>query len=238
MAADCAADIPPGPVLLQRPRRRCCCSWVTRPEAVEIPFPDGTRHGFALRYCEVKSGQAWASVVKDAGDDPDVTNGAEIVARARFLSEGEIRVDSVRLEQIEIFLLGGAGVGRVTKPGLPVARGTGDQPGAAPDDPGRGSGGLGQRSGQERPGGARFPSPGARNWRRKLSISRLGIVGGLSILGTTGIVRPVSAKAWTDTIEASMQVARRQVSPRWSCPPAGPRKRGCRACSACRRRPM
>jgi cobalt-precorrin-5B (C1)-methyltransferase len=60
----------------------------SRPERVEIPFPDGSRHAFAVHRCEAKPGQAWASVLKDAGDDPDVTNGAEIKASVSFLPRG------------------------------------------------------------------------------------------------------------------------------------------------------
>ena len=59
-----------------------------RSVTVEIPFPDGSRHGFAVHQSKILSGQAWASVLKDAGDDPDVTNGAEIMASACFLPEG------------------------------------------------------------------------------------------------------------------------------------------------------
>ena len=90
----------------------------SRPESVEIPFPEGSRHCFAVHQFEAKSGHAWASVLKDAGDDPDVTNAAEIVADARFLATDETPADCVRLEQTTIFLCGGAGGGRGTKRGV------------------------------------------------------------------------------------------------------------------------
>lgn len=166
------------------------------PGRVEIPFPDGSRHGFALcRY-----GAGLASVVKDAGDDPDVTNGAEIGAEARWLGEAG---------EEQIVLVNGPGVGVVTKPGLPVAVG---EPAINP---------VPQRMIREAVAEA-LAEGGRRNAAIELRIfvrdgeilaektlnRRLGVLGGLSILGTTGIVRPVSAKAWTDTIEASMQVAR------------------------------
>ena len=216
-----------------------------RPEKVEIPFPDGSRHGFAVHQSEVQSGQAWASVLKDAGDDPDVTNGAEIVASVRFLPEGaacksslppgggglgrggnsdepgrlqvhpppsplpsrEGELICVRLEQTIIFLCGGAGVGRVTKRGLSV------KPGEPAINPvprrmilasvleafGTKAGKIVQ---------VVISVPRGEELAEKTLNKRLGIVGGLSILGTTGIVHPVSAEAWTATIEASLSVAK------------------------------
>jgi len=216
-----------------------------RPESVEIPFPDGSRHGFVVHRCEVKSGQAWASVIKDAGDDPDVTNGAELMASASFLPEEgacksslppgggglgrggtsdepgrlpfhpppsplpsrEGELICVRLEQTNIFLCGGAGVGRVTKPGLAV------KPGEPAINPvprrmilAAVLEGLGKEMGK--PLQIVISVPRGEELAEKTLNYRLGIVGGLSILGTTGIVRPVSAEAWTATIEASLSVAK------------------------------
>ena len=216
-----------------------------RSERVEIPFPDGSRHGFAVHQCEVKSGQAWASVIKDAGDDPDVTNGAEIVASVRFLPEGASWQNSlppgggglgrggnnddpgrvqlhpppsplpsregellcVRLEQTKIFLCGGTGVGRVTKPGLAV------KPGEPAINPvprrmilAAVLEALGTVEGKSLQ--VVISVPRGEELAEKTLNNRLGIVGGLSILGTTGIVHPVSAEAWTATIEASLSVAK------------------------------
>jgi cobalt-precorrin-5B (C1)-methyltransferase len=96
-------------------------------EAVDIPFPDGSRHRFELcRVRRLEEGHAMASVVKDAGDDPDVTNGAEIGAEVRW-------IDTPRDEPI--ILVNGPGVGRVTKPGL----GTGHQSRSPENDPPCGS---------------------------------------------------------------------------------------------------
>ena len=172
-----------------------------QPETVEIPFPDGSRHRFALcRYGGTAAGGAVASVVKDAGDDPDVTNGAEIGAEVRWLASGPDE---------RLVLLNGPGVGLVTKPGLAVEVG---QPAINPvprqmiraavaealKEAGQADAALEVRI---------FVRDGEVLAEKTLN-RRLGVIGGLSILGTTGIVRPVSAKAWTDTIEASMQVAR------------------------------
>ena len=166
------------------------------PGRVEIPFPDGSRHSFEL----CRFGTGLATVVKDAGDDPDVTNGAEIGAEARWLNEPGCE---------PVVLGNGPGVGVVTKPGLPVAVG---EPAINPV-PRRMiraavaealvEGGTGERRVEVRI----FVRDGGVLAEKTLN-RRLGVVGGLSILGTTGIVRPVSAKAWTDTIEASLRVAR------------------------------
>jgi len=182
---------------------------------VEIPFPDGTRHSFRLHTCRpVAHGPAGdivsarASVIKDAGDDPDVTNGAEIIVEARFLSrtgEGDETV----------VLRAGDGVGTVTRPGLPVP------PGRPAINPGPVR--MIRAAVQEVLDNC-SPSPATADQGGTVEITisvkdgellaektlnrRLGIRGGISILGTTGIVQPVSAKAWTDTIDASMNVAR------------------------------
>ncbi len=166
------------------------------PGRVEIPFPDGSRHSFEL----CRFGTGLATVVKDAGDDPDVTNGAEIGAEARWLNEPGCE---------PVVLGNGPGVGVVTKPGLPVAVG---EPAINPV-PRRMiraavaealvEGGTGEGRVEVRI----FVRDGEALAKKTLN-RRLGVVGGLSILGTTGIVRPVSARAWTDTIEASLRVAR------------------------------
>ncbi len=173
------------------------------PDRVEIPFPDGSRHGFRLHACTRQGGAVTASVIKDAGDDPDVTNGAEIQATVRILENtGEVRDN--------ILLSGGNGVGTVTKPGLPVKVG---EPAINPVPRAMIQAAVNEavrECGAER--GIRFEVVISVRDGQILAEStlnkRLGIVGGLSILGTTGIVRPISSKAWTDTIEVSMKVAR------------------------------
>jgi len=84
---------------------------------VSIPFPDHSRVSFAMHCCRLQDGRALASVIKDAGDDPDVTNGAEIIAEVVLLpAAGKVPEESLIIQ-------GGAGVGMVTKPGLPVSIG-------------------------------------------------------------------------------------------------------------------
>ncbi len=172
-----------------------------RIEAVEIPFPDGSRVRFRVQDsgCRVEGANsvAWASIIKDAGDDPDVTNGAEIVATVRSADTREITIQ------------GGKGVGMVTKPGLAVAVGG---PAINPV-PRKMILTAVQEAIQERTAQNPFLEvsisvPAGEELAKKTLNSRLGIVGGISILGTTGIVRPVSTEAYTATITASMDVAK------------------------------
>ncbi|MBV5316397.1 MAG: cobalt-precorrin-5B (C(1))-methyltransferase [Desulfobulbaceae bacterium] len=171
------------------------------PGSIEIPFPDGSRHSFALCRFGGNSPQlAMATVVKDAGDDPDVTNGAEIGAEVRWVaaSTGE-----------RIVLVNGPGVGVVTKPGLPVAVG---EPAInpVPRQMIRAAVAEALAAGELNDAALEvkiFVRDGEVLAKKTLN-QRLGVIGGISILGTTGIVKPVSAQAWTDTIEASMRVAR------------------------------
>ncbi len=166
-----------------------------RPDRVRITLPRGERPVFAV--ADLREGLGWAEagVIKDAGDDPDVTHGALIRVRAEPSAGG-------------VVFAAGEGVGTVTKPGLPVPvgepainpvprqmmRGTVEEMAAR----------LGQvpdvRVTISVPEGAALA---VRTWN-----PRLGIVGGLSILGTTGIVRPFSCAAWIASIHRGVDVAR------------------------------
>ncbi len=176
---------------------------------VEIPFPDGSRHAFRIEraWHEEAGGAACASVIKDAGDDPDVTHGVEIVARVVFSGAGSGEEALPR-----VVIRGGEGVGVVTRPGLALAVG---EPAINPvprrivveavmealaDGPVPFDNSAGLEVTISVPRGAALA--------KKTLNSRLGIVGGISILGTSGIVRPLSSEAWTATITASMSVAR------------------------------
>jgi len=183
------------------------------PLTVNIPFPaGGDRHCFnVIGVTRFLTGggitKYRAAIIKDAGDDPDVTNGAEI--RATIWETDAIGPEMVPLPSSRIILAAGAGVGRVSKPGLAVAVG---EPAinpvprqmiqAALQEAGIGVGNTGQKLIVE------ITIPDGEKLAEKTLNHRLGIVGGLSILGTTGIVRPISAGAWTATITASMSVAR------------------------------
>lgn len=192
------------------------------PEVVEIPFPDGSRHCFTVQRAGITasgsdsregSGCCRASVIKDAGDDPDVTNRAEIAAEVSLLPEASLRegpdstLVSLPGRGDRILLEGGEGVGRITKPGLAVGVG---EPAINPG-PRRM---IAEAVAEGLAGTDCAPLkvvvsiPGGEELADRTLNRRLGIMGGLSILGTTGIVRPVSAEAWTATIEASLDVAR------------------------------
>ncbi len=205
---------------------------------VEIPFPDGSRHKFKIHTSKLITLDsqlfARASVIKDAGDDPDVTNGAEIVAEVRVRSqesgvkeEEDLRFhiqDSKPLTKLitlnsKLFLRGGKGVGMVTKPGLPVPVG---EPAINPVPRQMINEAVMEAiedSYKSKP--TTYPLyptpctleitisvPNGEELAKKTLNSRLGIIGGISILGTTGIVKPVSTEAWTATIISSMDVAR------------------------------
>jgi cobalt-precorrin-5B (C1)-methyltransferase len=159
--------------------------------AVEILLPAGELVLFALHGQSFDAGQARCFVVKDAGDDPDVTNGCEVWARVQ------------RLQGEDIVITGGVGIGRVTKPGLAVPVGAwaiNPVPQAM----------IAAALREVFPAGGvqveiSIPD-GVERAQRTLN-ARLGILGGLSILGTTGIVKPISHQAWTDTLEAALDVA-------------------------------
>lgn len=175
---------------------------------VEIPFPDGRRVQFSLETCRLSAtvGQScYASVIKDAGDDPDVTNGAVIGATVTKVSPPTPQQGT----QIGITIIAGEGVGVVTKPGLAVAVG---QPAINP---------VPRQMIRDAVLEAvesystdshihllvEITVPEGRVLAEKTLNERLGIIGGISILGTTGIVRPISAEAWTATITTAMEVA-------------------------------
>lgn len=202
-----------------------------RTSEVEIPFPDNSRVKFRVQGSRVgdQGKTAWASVIKDAGDDPDVTNGAEIVAEARIVQKNENAKTDVGANgrsPLPIIIKGGEGVGTVTKPGLPVPVG---EPAINPvprkmiEAAVREalSAEAGKRGSAEVKKDVRaydltnlraieitLSVPRGEELAKKTLNHRLGIVGGISILGTTGIVKPVSSEAWTATIASSMDVAR------------------------------
>jgi cobalt-precorrin-5B (C1)-methyltransferase len=171
------------------------------PEVVEVSLPQGGSLTIPLLSHGLSGSRGEAMVVKDAGDDPDATHGARIGVRVWFSGEKS---------RGNLIFRGGEGVGRVTKPGLAVAVG---EPAINPV-PRRmilkNLAPVWQEAGQDRPGQLVveiFVSRGEEIARHTLN-PRLGIMGGISILGTTGLVRPFSHQAYRATIAAALKVAR------------------------------
>jgi len=163
------------------------------PDPVEIALPNGRRAAFAMAQTTLDGDSATAAVVKDAGDDPDVTHGALIVAQVRRAPPGS----GVSFEA-------GPGVGTVTRPGLPIPPG---EPAINPVPRAMIRAALGELT-PDPDAVVRLSIPGGEVLAQRTLNGRLGIVGGLSILGTTGVVVPYSCAAWIDTIHRGIDVAR------------------------------
>ena len=167
------------------------------PDPVEIRLPRGARVGFALA-CHQRLGDgARAAVIKDAGDDPDVTDGLLIVSTVRPGPVGS-----------GIVFRAGPGVGTVTRAGLPIPPG---EPAINPVPRKmicaavlEAASALDSVTDIE----VEISIPGGEAVARKTLNPRLGIIGGLSILGTTGIVVPYSCSAWIHSIYRGIDVAR------------------------------
>ncbi|PLW78635.1 cobalt-precorrin-5B (C(1))-methyltransferase [Cohaesibacter celericrescens] len=167
------------------------------PDPVTITLPKGQTPAFALAFERLEDQHAEAGIIKDAGDDPDVTHGALIKVKVAFgQPESGVR------------FIAGEGVGMVTRPGLPIPVG---EPAINPM-PRQ----MMQTVVQELSRSYGF-SPdvditiSVRNGEKlaqKTWNPRLGIMGGLSILGTTGIVIPFSCSAWIHSIHRGIDVAR------------------------------
>jgi len=168
------------------------------PDPVAIRLPRGGSAAFPLALAELSGIGARAGVVKDAGDDPDITHGALIIAETAWTAPGS-----------GIGFAAGEGVGTVTRAGLSLAIGepainpapralirdvlieAAAEIGVPPPDV-----------------TVKITIPGGGRLAEKTMNARLGIVGGLSILGTTGIVVPYSCASWIHSIHRGIDVAR------------------------------
>jgi cobalt-precorrin-5B (C1)-methyltransferase len=203
-----AADDAPKPPLRRGWTTGVCATAATRaayqalltghcPDPVVVELPGSGRPSFAVAMFERTEESATAGIVKDAGDDPDVTHGALVKARVKRGTPGS-----------GVTFRAGEGVGTVTRPGLPIPPG---EPAINPvpremirktvrELVGR-FGGSGDVV-------VEIAIPGGGALALKTLNPRLGIVGGLSILGTTGIVIPYSCSAWIHSIHRGIDVAR------------------------------
>jgi cobalt-precorrin-5B (C1)-methyltransferase len=175
------------------------CALVTGqfPDPVEIILPKGERPQFALASSALEDGAARAAIVKDAGDDPDVTHGALIGVAVRHGASGS-----------GITFRAGEGVGTVTLPGLPLDVG---EPAINPAPRQMIADNIAEI--REAHGGdadieVTISVENGVALAKKTWNGRLGILGGLSILGTTGIVVPYSCSAWIHSIHRGIDVSR------------------------------
>ena len=164
-------------------------------EPIKVWFPNDKYFSFkAFNIKKIDENYYEVIIKKFAGDDPDITDGALIGSRVKF-------EDS---DCLEINITGGEGVGKVTKPGLPV------NVGEYAINPGPRM--MIEKNIKEVINKGRldveiFVVNGEKLAEKTLN-KKLGIIGGISILGTTGIVKPISTQAWLDTIKIEMNVAR------------------------------
>ena len=163
----------------------------------DILLPKGERLRLEISDCTINGKTAACTVIKDSGDDPDITNGIEIIAEVSLIDSG-------------VEIIGGKGVGTVTKAGL-------DQPvgAAAINSVPRKM--IAQSVNdaaemQEYRGGFRvvISVPKGEELAKKTFNPRIGIVGGISIIGTTGIVEPMSSSALIETIRTEANIRRKE----------------------------
>lgn len=170
-----------------------------RASSVSVSLPRGGSLAVKIKDIKASCMTASATVVKEAGDDPDVTNNADIVTEVKFLGANKSRVS--------VKILGGVGVGAVTRPGLKIAPGN---PAINPVPLSM----IRKAVSEEAAFFNVTPSvtvtvsvPKGEALAKKTLNARLGIIGGISILGTTGIVEPMSLGAYRDSIRAAIDVA-------------------------------
>lgn len=160
------------------------------PERVAVVLPDGAEVELAITRAVRKADRAEAAVKKYAGDDPDVTDGCLVVVSVAW-SNGS-----------DVTFVAGEGVGTVTKPGLALPPG---EPAINPVP--RNMIRNAVREVTDRAVEVTVSIPGGKELAEKTFNPRLGVVGGLSILGTSGIVRPFSGSALRDSLRCALSVA-------------------------------
>lgn len=167
----------------------------TETDSVQITLPRGQSITFRLEYCRLTTTGAEAAVIKDAGDDPDITHGSLIFAQVSLSENQGVRFHA------------GSGVGTVTRPGLPIPVG---EPAINPTPRRMIIEHLSKLAMEYHYVGGFEVAIGVEkgaDLALKTLNPRLGIIGGLSILGTTGIVRPFSCSAYIASIQQAINVA-------------------------------
>lgn len=173
-------------------------------EEMTILTPKGISYTAKLVDISINESSAACAIVKDGGDDPDITTGAHIVAEVAFLQKESLQKDKTDAEQ-QIIIRGGKGVGRVTKPGLdqPVGEAAINHvPREMIEKEVRRICALCDYNGKLQ---VTISVPEGEEIAQKTFNPRLGITGGISILGTSGIVEPMSSQALLDTIQVELR---------------------------------
>ena len=168
--------------------------WLTTgtcPEVVEVEAPIGR----TLYLDVIPKEKGVCGIVKDAGDDPDVTNGSEVITKVELLPEDGA-----------ITFVGGDGIGTVTEEGLKLPVG---EPAINPVPRQMTERALRKIIG-DRGAVVTVSIPGGEELAKKTFNPRLGVLGGLSVLGTTGIVRPMSEEAMKDSLLVELDMYARQ----------------------------
>jgi len=168
------------------------------PDSVTITLPSGKVASFAIISYRSEKGLACCGVQKCAGDDPDVTHGLTIFSEVLFVPDAEPG---------EVRFLQGKGVGRVTLPGLEIPPG---EPAINPVPRRMIRENIAEelrQRGLQHAVAVTISAPGGEEITLKTMNSRLGIIGGISILGTSGEVIPYSLDAWIASIRQSIAVA-------------------------------
>ena len=170
-------------------------------DQVTIRLPIGRDVTFLVHRCQWSADgrEVVCSIIKDGGDDPDVTHGAEICAAVSQTPAGDQRIR----------ILGGAGVGTVTRPGTGIP--VGDP--AITRVPRRmiadsvEQAASSHNMGPETSLAVRISVTGGEEIALKTTNARLGVIGGISILGSTGVVQPYSTAAWRASVHLAIDVA-------------------------------
>lgn len=164
------------------------------PDLVQITLPGGTKPTFSLSSWKLEENWASASIVKDAGDDPDVTHGALITVHIQKSKRNK-----------GIIFKAGSGVGTITRAGLPLPP---FEPAINPVPREMMRNIVLELSPQDIDYEIEISVEKGEEIAQKTLNPRLGIVGGISILGTTGIVIPYSCTAWIHSIHRGIDIAR------------------------------
>lgn len=173
-------------------------------EEMTILTPKGISYTAKLVDISINESSAACAIVKDGGDDPDITTGAHIIAEVAFLQKESLQKDKTDAMQ-QIIIRGGKGVGRVTKPGLdqPVGEAAINHvPREMIEKEVRRICALCDYNGKLQ---VTIFVPEGEEIAQKTFNPRLGITGGISILGTSGIVEPMSSQALLDTIQVELR---------------------------------